>query len=272
MTRLPTKAFLDTTILTDALLKQNEQGRCARTAVSRYDITELPTYAIKEFKAGPLRNYVWFYNKVVSLSSWEDAVATIPSVRRQFNKMSTALQALADFEGSISKALPSDFITKHPGRTMGEIKKKEAEVWLKTKIFYAWMQRRHLATNVVEPLSCYEERDPVINKHRLIIDKPVHCPTDDCCLRSQFTGKSALTAELFKACESLPAKAETTKRRQILRQLVRHPERPLEDKDCRNLGDAVFALQCPKDAVILTTNMADHSILAAAAGVSAEHP
>lgn len=269
---LPTKAFLDTTILTDALLKQNEQGRCARAAVSRYDNTELPTYAIKEFKAGPLRNYVWFYNKVVSLSSWEDAVATIPSVRRQFNKMSTALQALADFESSISKALPSDFASKHPGCTIGEVKKKEAEVWLKTKIFCAWMQRRHLTTRVVEPLTCYEEQDPIINKHRLIIDKPVQCQIDDCCLRAQFTKKSALTAELFKACDSLPAKPETTKRRQILRQLVRHPERPLDDKDCRNLGDAVFALQCPADAVILTTNLPDHSVLAAAAGVSAEPP
>jgi len=247
-------------------------GRAARAALSLYDKTELPVYAIKEFKAGPLRNYVWFYNKVVSVPAWQDAVAAIGSVRRQANKMSTALQALADFEGSISSALPSDFAARYPGLTMGEVKKKEAEVWLKSKIFLAWNQRRSLTSDVVEPLSCYEEKDPFIDKHRLIIDRPVVCSTVDCCLRQLFAADKSLTKKLLDACDQLPPKAETTKRRRVLRQLVRTSNRPLLEGDCRSLGDAVFAMQCPKDAVILTTNITDHSALAFAAGVTAVKP
>jgi hypothetical protein len=67
-------------------------------------------------------------------------------------------------------------------------------------------------------------------------------------------------------------KPETTKRRQALKQLARLPKRRLSEKDCRNLGDAVFAFQCPKDATILTTNLSDHRVLATAVGVSAVKP
>lgn len=58
------KAFVDTTILADALLKPGEVEQLTKTALLRYTTTELPVYAIKEFKAGVLKNYIWFYNKL----------------------------------------------------------------------------------------------------------------------------------------------------------------------------------------------------------------
>ncbi len=48
------KAFVDTTILTNRLIKFREEKKEAKDALAKYEITELPVYAIKEFKAGPL--------------------------------------------------------------------------------------------------------------------------------------------------------------------------------------------------------------------------
>jgi hypothetical protein len=46
----------------------------------------------------------------------------------------------------------------------------------------------------------------------------------------------------------------------------------MSEKTCRNLGDAFFALFAPQDAVVLTTNLKDHSVLAKALNKKAEAP
>lgn len=46
----------------------------------------------------------------------------------------------------------------------------------------------------------------------------------------------------------------------------------LTDSQCRDLGDAVFALLAPHDSVILTTNLKDHEPLASALGKTAQLP
>jgi len=110
-----TKAVLDTTILTNILLKPQAEGKVARQALRNYGQTLLPQYAVKEFKAGPLRNYIWLYNKVLSCDSWIDAVATIPLLFRQANKMQTAMQAMVQFQSSITR----NSLLLLPGNTQG---------------------------------------------------------------------------------------------------------------------------------------------------------
>lgn len=271
-TKVPSKALIETTVLTNALLKPTSEGKVARAAIAKISETQLPLYAIKEFKAGPLRGYVWFYNKVVSSSSWEDAICAIPLIWRHHNKMSTALKALTDFESSISKRMPADLAMQYPGQTEGEIRRAEAAIWLRTLIFRAWRNRRKLTTRVVAPLSCYPETDPELKRNGQIDDTPVVCGVEDCCLRPLFVRDLTKLDELLTACEQCPEKPETQKRRKALRRLYRFPTRDLNESDCRALGDAVFVIQCPKDAVVLTTNIADHHPLAHAIGVSALSP
>ncbi len=67
------KAILDTTVLTDILLNSGEAKAVALKAVNCYRQTYLPVYAIKEFKAGPLKNFVWMHNKFVFTKSYEES-------------------------------------------------------------------------------------------------------------------------------------------------------------------------------------------------------
>jgi hypothetical protein len=80
-------------------------------------------YAIKEFKAGPLRNHVWFYNKLVVSKCWAEAVQAINAISRtpNRNKLSTALEAISEFESSLGNSLPKHLATKYPNTTLGEI-------------------------------------------------------------------------------------------------------------------------------------------------------
>ena len=265
----PPKALIDTTVLTDALLKQTPEGQVARTALAAIPETQLPLYAIKEFKKGPLRAYVWLYNKIVA-SSWADASNAIRLVFVHRNLQATALQAVADFESSLSKRTTADLAKRYGN--VGHALTDEFKIWLKTVIFSAWRRRRKMTTRVIAPLSCYDEFDVVIRQNGTIEIQPTRCGVDDCCLRAQFTKVPKTVEALLKACDQLPEKAETMKRRKALRHLHRTPNRNLDEDQCIALGDAVFAFQCPKDAVVLTTNVKDHGPLAAAVGVSAIKP
>jgi hypothetical protein len=269
---MPRSAFLDTTILADLLLKPAREGRAARQLLDGFSETLLPQYAIKEFKAGALRNVIWFYNKLISCAVYSDAIAAIPLLWMQSNKMLTAMRAMADFESSIGKELPDQLAKKYPGQTEDIIRKAEAQLWLKTLIFRAWRRRRKVATHVVAPLSCYREIDPELRSSGVIDDRPVRCETDDCCLRRSFGARADDLKCLIDACDQQAARPEIQKRRKALRRLNRFPDRELSETDCIALGDAVFALQCPQNSIIVTTNVRDHEPLANALGIQIVSP
>lgn len=67
-----------------------------------------------------------------------------------------------------------------------------------------------------------------------------------------------------------PPKPENDKRRAAIQKL--QAGRDLNDNECRNLGDAVFALLAPAGYVIVTTNVRDHRPLARALGKDAVGP
>src|SRR5579872_917516 len=89
------KAFIDTTILTNVLLKDGESKAQGLVAIARYDLTEMPAYAIKAFKAGPLSNWVWLHNKLKIGGSLADALGAIKALHPlRAHQKGTALEAL----------------------------------------------------------------------------------------------------------------------------------------------------------------------------------
>jgi len=64
------RAYVETTILTNVLLKPDSKKQAAaRSALSRYEETLLPVYSIKEWKAGPLDHYSYVHDKLVETRS-----------------------------------------------------------------------------------------------------------------------------------------------------------------------------------------------------------
>ena len=80
----------------------------------------------------------------------------------------------------------------------------------------------------------------------------------------------ARRGDLHKLLTSIKGetRSEDKKRRAALLLLLRRPKpkKPFGDANCRGLGDAYFALQCPKNCAILTSNFRDHEILGGALG------
>jgi hypothetical protein len=178
---------------------------------------------------------------------------------------------MADFESSIANRLPADLAVRFPGQTEASIRKAELEVWLRTLILRSW-RNRHKVAKVFRPLPCYNEAELQIDQNGIIDPSPIKCATDDCCLRKQFAGKNGEIGKMLAVFDQLPKKNETGKRKEALRHLFRTPNRPLSEKQCNALGDAVFVLQCPTDAAIITTNIQDHLPLGEAIGIEVKKP
>lgn len=268
------KAFVDTTILTNILLKSGDICEKSQSALRIFDQSFLPVYAIKEFKAGPLHNYVYLHNKLVTTGSYDKTIAAIQrlSLTPQRYKTATALEALTEASKSFSQNTPQDLLEKYCHTDLGKILYDETRISLRVIIMIAWKKRRLVTTEVVNPLICYNEIAP-IEKRGLIDDSPLSCESHSTCsIQKILKDKLEDVEKLWEAIDESSPKIEDQRRRKVLKSLFRTPKRDISGDDCRRLGDAVFALLAPKDSVILTTNIKDHKTLAQALDKEAVSP
>ena len=269
-----TDAYLDTTILTDVLLKTGSIRDAAIAALKRYEHTLLPVYAIKEFKAGPLRNFVWMHNKLASLGSFEKALAALHAMSRTPKRyvVSTALEALKSSAGSIASCTSEDLLKKYGIASIDEIMCNEYRIAIKVAVLKAWKRRHRVTTEVVDPLPCYKQEAPYEERACLIIE-PTKCdPRTECSLAMNLKGRKDELKLLKDTVDSQPDKPENRRRAKTLRQLFRTPKIPMTENNFRDLGDAYFALFCPKGASIITTNKKDHGPLAEVLGKEVDTP
>lgn len=268
------RAIIDTTILTDILLNSDEVKELALKALDYYDETLLPVYAIKEFKAGPLKNFVWMHNKLATVGSFEKALGALQRMSRTPKRYttSTAIQGLKEAAGSIGKLTNNDLTKKYgDNASLDKMLCDEFRLALKYKIMRAWKKRRKVTTDVIQPLTCYREVSPY-EKRGLIELEPKSCENSEECSLSSLLRDRLKDLRLMRDAIKNSEKKENIRRAKTLRQIFRKPQAPIQDKDCRNLGDAIFVLVAPNDAEILTTNISDHVPLAEAVGKKAISP
>jgi hypothetical protein len=270
-----TRAYVETTVLADALLKPGPRANAAKSALRRYDESLLPVYSIKEFKAGPLAHYVWFHGKLVTTGSWQKTLGQLRKTAMSPFRMrwvSTAIEALEAAEHKDRAITLGHLVDKYGAlATRDVVQCDRYRLSLRRIIMRAWKKRRQLTSTVVHELSCYPEGDIVEERGLIELGEVDCCPKDECCLAEELRRHPESLKKMKAAIAGQPRKDENVKRSQVLRTLTR-PSHKLTPKQCRYLGDAVFAYFCPPDAVILTTNTTDLIPLAEALGKKAEAP
>ena len=268
-----TKAFVDTTVLTDSLLKPKTKGIAAKAALKRFDETLLPVYAIKEFKAGPMYYYVWTHNKFALASSFQDALEALHGMILSPRKYlpATAVEAI---QTAVAENLSLSFkslANKYGEKATANVALRDLfRASLKVLILKAWKQRRTVTTEVVQPLTCYPEVGPTASDLLIEMDTGKCKPEKECCLGPSLRKRTDDLKTLVETIKNLTEKPENDKRHKVLREISRKPTDAISETYCRGLGDAYFALFCPKDAVILSTNISDHEPLARALGKKAQ--
>lgn len=270
-----TDAFLETTVLTDYLLKKDGSEVRAKAAFARYDRVTVSNFSWKEFKRGPLKNFVWAHNKVVETGSFSATLIALQrlSLTPQRYMTATAIQSIQAFSSMFIGTTPQDFFARYDKRAdMDAMLADAMRLELKQKIYLAWAGRKNLFGGSVQPLSCYPDQE-IVEKNGRIDLSPRDCPNGvTCCLQASLISRPSELAAARSSLDVTSEKRETVRRRDLLRQLEKHPARPMERKECQIFGDAYFVFFCPNAATILTTNLGDIQPMADALGVSVARP
>ncbi|MDF0498100.1 hypothetical protein [Bradyrhizobium yuanmingense] len=267
--------FLETTVLTDLLLKKDGSEKVARAGLRRFSEVIAPHFAWKEFKRGPLHTYVWMHNKLLDTKSFSASLSALQKIsrtpRRYFT--STIIQSLHTafvkaFDGVTIKDLQSRYGSK---ANLDTLHADVLRLELKRTIYSSWPRRKKLFGGLHHVLPCYPDNE-LVDQGGRIETKPDDCPNgSDCCLKAQLATRRK---DIALARANLPkdGRPESSKRFRVLRQIEKHQGRLMTPKDCRDFGDAYFVLFCPKGATILTTNTRDIQPIANGLGVAVQNP
>jgi hypothetical protein len=260
-------AFIDTTVLADTLLKIGAIQNRARATLRNFDTRLISGYVIKEFKAGPLSNYIWTHNKLLaagSVAGLLEAIHRMSMTPRRY-KTSTAIEALTAATRTLGSVTTGELVKKYGSRATKEsIDFDRTRLALKRIIAKGWKQRRNIATQATNHLTCYTESELSFDSSGKIDQEPLMCrPKFECCLGSELRSRAS-DVERVERAVPVSGRREDQKRKEALRHV--RLRRTVDEKICRALGDALIVLQCPADAEIVTTNGRDHEPLAKALG------
>lgn len=265
------RAFVDTSVLCDALLGDRDASVAARNAFARFSEVQHPVYSVKELSAGPLRNFVWMHNQLLMERSLSRALGRLQrmSLTPRRYTTATAIQALA--AACRKPATLEELSRKYGAQADPDVALADSfRLSIKTKVASGW-RRRYSHGVAVCPIPCFAETAPREGRGgRLELDSPCHgtekCSMSDA-LRARVQGlRSLRDAVMAKGS----ARREDLKRAQALKQVIKG--RPVTPQLCRDLGDAVIALFAPDDSVILTTNAQDFEGLARVLGKQCASP
>jgi hypothetical protein len=271
MTKM-SKAYVETTILTNVLLKPGSaKETSANLALARYDETLLPVYSIKEWKNGPLDHYAFVHDKLVQTKSLAATITAMNAISAHYKpyKKSTSYEAFeAAAHGQITQSKSGQSSTNLDFEMSDRYR-----LALASLIIRSWRKRRKVTTKTIQDLECYIEASPRLGRDGYFDLKPQKCERDRrCCLWDRLRARPKILRALREAIPESSNRLEDQNRRKTLKQLINTPKIPITEEQCRWLGDAVFAFFCPDDAVVLTTNIKDHKPLAEAIGKTAEQP
>lgn len=269
-----TTAFVETTVLTDFLLKRDGSERRAAATFAEFESHAVPQFAWKEFKRGPLKNFVWAHNKLADTRSFLETIAALQRVSRSLQRYltSTAIQAFHTAFAALFTNLPA--LQKVYGRTADpdRLHADALRLELRRKINSSWRARKTLFGGPYHILTCYPDAELKEDGRRINLN-PRDCPKGlECCLKASLEGRGKDLAAVRSALKAISDRQEVVKRAKVIRQIEKHFTSIMSNDDCRSFGDAYFVLFCPEDAVVISTNLRDIEPMAAALGIEAMSP
>lgn len=266
--------FVETTVLTALLLKTGRDRQNAADAIAAYTDVLVPHYALKELKLGPLQHYWWFFDKLRQERSLSSALEALHRLSRtpQRGKASTALEVHASVTRYFGQFRPSEILKQHgDDDDLDTVMADFTRLEIKRLILKAWQLRDTIGTRY-DPLECYPDAEIREDGQKLDL-KPNQCPSSSrCALQRKILESPADLDSVIDALAQMPSKPENVNRRKVLREIRKRPNAPIRPDACRKIGDAYFALRCPKTVDLLTTNTKDIEPLASALGKAVKTP
>jgi len=261
------RQFLDTTVVTDALLKRGTSlGDSAALAFEGPAESTISDYVAREFRLGPLQYAIWLHNKFCLTPRLDAVLSSIRAVlSRQPYRASLALELL----GISSREFSNSFSGLLAGADLDTAQADSIRLSLQRKIHKSWRIVRSKRFRVEPELSCDVENSAELTSEGILRFARSTC-RPYCRLAPILQKRSVECRRIIDVIDVQLPKSENARRRKALKAL-QNP-RLFNPKQCRDLGDAAIVLLCPPDARLLTTNLKDFDPLCTALKVVCSAP
>lgn len=268
------KAVIDTSVFTDLTLKKGKKRDAAASAIARYSEILLLEYVLKEFKAGPLTYFYWYYRKLNETESFDASLAYLQTMTFSPNKYAAATIAEAH-RTAWAEILKIGVVNLLNSAIPGDSEDKALASFIAAEIklvmMRAWNKRASIGT-ITKKLPCYQNRDLDVVQNGISLE-PIKCTKGaNCCAHQEMTADMAKLKRVRVGIDNSPDKNETSRRRAVVKKMLSHPHDFLEQGECRRLGDAYIVFATPASACVLTTNKSDMVPLGAACQVDVQFP
>ena len=214
-------AFIETTVLTDFLVKRDGSEAAAAAAFARFDKKIIPQFAWKEFKRGPLKNFVWAHNKLADTQSLLATLIALQRLSRSLHRYltSTAIQAIQTAFADLF-ANPTELTEKFGAKAnLDAIHADAMRLELKRTIYKAWNRRSTLFGGPFQILSCYLDA-PLSEKSKMIEVDPRDCPKGiECCLKGDLVKRRRDLGTVRDVLKQITDRHDPTRRETALGQL-----------------------------------------------------
>ncbi len=260
------KAFLDSSVIADATLKDHSTRQRTNTFLRGFAECLAPQYALKELAAGPIYAFLWFHNVLASERSYDKALGKLHRLSRtpRRNLTSSAIEALRAAEQTLAPSMRARLYWRTEAERADDIR-----TTLLTLVLRAWRRARRYSLS--HPLRCHPLVEPDAGDPRGVRHSARRCSGPHIC--DQAGHLRAAADDLARICSHLTAHGKSEEDRRRLRALeLAAGGKVIGESECRGLGDAVYAILSPLTHVIVTTNTKDHEALAALLGKTVERP
>ena len=240
-------AFLETTIQISRRIYDPRIQEVVEDEIKNFDLTTSSTYVKMEFTRSFVeKGLVYLYNIARRLEDFPlifTHLTKLPPVQRR--RLNDALLALGIFfkERDLSS---SDVL-------------EELLLYLPHAIEEAWEGFDGSVDGLIDETGCVKAKEPLVKVG------DAYSPFKKCkkaekkCRIDEFFKNNKPQFELvLNKILSIPDEdkdAELRRTEKILKKALDFPENMLDADNCWNCGDAIISVECPKEAILLTTNI-----------------
>ncbi len=250
------KIFIETTIMTDYLLKDKNK---VNNVLYNYNRKITSNYVRMEFKKTPLNYLIYLHNKAVScknITEVHEAINKLSSNYHKYRLLST-LENVTNFYKNVFEKRPSEIIIECGNMTLNEYLREKAISHFSLLIRKCWRKFDETVDEIINPMECFVDIQPPYKKGRIYRDDTRTCKKSQnkCNIRGFINENRGTFNNILNKLQEMGAvDQETKKRRKSLKRILRTENKQVTIEDCRACSDAIIAVEAPEGAAIFNNN------------------
>ncbi len=247
------KLFLETTIQINQFSADAEKKDTINAIISQFNQILSSTYVKMEFRRRFIQDLVYLYNVALQdAETFSDVFLRIDKLSSEYHK-----RKIKGIIASFCRFF-SDIEKKEDSGPLGKKLLELAIAFFRQSILVAWEKFDKGIDTILNETDCHHGKiGPVLtgekfdNRMSKCKKAEIRCKIIDFFIQNKETfGK---IYEKLSNMEELDAEQEKTKN--ILGKALKYPQNMADKQNCYGCGDAIIAVESPKDAILLTTNI-----------------